>query len=95
VIAWLTDYVAVAARGSAPANTPSSVRPSAPSPECFARLAGLIFMPLVGAAIREYLAQATRRAVGIATWLRHTAGTVVKVAVVFLMVRFRRGAANR
>jgi uncharacterized protein YqgC (DUF456 family) len=55
----------------------------------FTGLVGLIFMPLVGAAVGEYLAQRDLiRAgrVGFATWLGLLAGTVLKVAVVFLMV---------
>jgi uncharacterized protein YqgC (DUF456 family) len=55
----------------------------------FTGLVGLIFMPLVGAAIGEYLAQkdALRAGrVGVATWLGMLAGTVAKVAIVFLMV---------
>ena len=55
----------------------------------FTGLVGLIFMPLVGAAIGEYLAQrnALRAGrVGVATWLGMLAGTAAKVAIVFLMV---------
>jgi uncharacterized protein YqgC (DUF456 family) len=55
----------------------------------FTGLWGLLFMPLVGAAIGEYLARkdALRAGkVGIATWLGMLVGTVVKVAIVFLMV---------
>lgn len=50
---------------------------------------GLVFMPLVGAAIGEFLAQkdALRAGrVGVATWLGMVVGTVVKVAIVFVMV---------
>jgi uncharacterized protein YqgC (DUF456 family) len=61
----------------------------------FTGLVGLIFMPLVGAAIGEYLARkdawhASR--VGVATWLGMLVGTVAKVAIVFLMVGVFVGA---
>jgi uncharacterized protein len=50
---------------------------------------GLVFMPLVGAALGEYIAQRDlRRAgkVGLATWLGLLLGTAAKVAIVFAMV---------
>jgi len=50
---------------------------------------GLLFMPLVGAAIGEYSAQRDlRRAgkVGVATWIGLLLGTAVKIAIVFAMV---------
>ncbi len=55
----------------------------------FTGLVGLVFMPLAGAAIGEYLAQRDlRRAgkVGIATWVGLLIGTAVKVAIVFTMI---------
>ncbi len=55
----------------------------------FTGLWGLLFMPLVGAAIGEYLAhQDALRAgkVGIATWFGLLIGTAVKIAVAFTMV---------
>jgi uncharacterized protein len=55
----------------------------------FTGLVGLVFMPLAGAAIGQYIAQRDlRRAgtVGIATWLGLLVGTAVKVAIVFTMV---------
>ena len=50
---------------------------------------GLVFMPLVGAAIGEFIAQRNlRRAgkVGLATWVALLLGTAAKVAIVFAMV---------
>lgn len=50
---------------------------------------GLIFMPLLGAAIGEFIAQRDlRRAgtVGIATWLGLLVGTAAKIAIAFAMV---------
>jgi uncharacterized protein YqgC (DUF456 family) len=55
----------------------------------FTGLWGLLFMPLVGAAIGEYLAhQDALRAgkVGIATWFGLLIGTAVKIAVAFTMI---------
>jgi uncharacterized protein YqgC (DUF456 family) len=50
---------------------------------------GLLFLPLVGAAIGEYVAQRDLlRAgkVGVATWIGLLLGTAAKVAIVFAMV---------
>jgi uncharacterized protein YqgC (DUF456 family) len=55
----------------------------------FTGLWGLVFMPLVGAAIGEYLAQrdALRAGkVGVATWAGLLVGTAVKIAIAFTMV---------
>ena len=91
VIAWLTDYVAAAAGAKQVGASKYAIIGAAIGTVAgvFTGLVGLIFMPLVGAAIGEFLAQrdALRAGrVGIATWLGMLAGTVVKVAVVFLMV---------
>ena len=50
---------------------------------------GLLFMPLVGAAIGEFIAHrdALRAGkVGVATWIGLLVGTVVKLAVAFTMI---------
>jgi uncharacterized protein YqgC (DUF456 family) len=91
VIAWVTDYVAAAAGAKKAGASKHAIVGAAVGTVAgiFTGLVGLIFMPLVGAAIGEYLAQkdALRAGrVGVATWLGMLAGTVVKVAVVFLMV---------
>lgn len=55
----------------------------------FTGLVGLVLMPLVGAAIGEFIARRdTLRAgrVGLATWLGLLAATVAKLAIVFTMV---------
>lgn len=55
----------------------------------FTGFIGLLFMPLVGAAIGEYLAQrdALRAGqIGVATWIGLLVGTVLKLAIVFTMV---------
>ena len=55
----------------------------------FTGFIGLLFMPLVGAALGEYLADrdAARAAhVGISTWVGLLVGTVAKVVITFVMV---------
>ena len=55
----------------------------------FTGLIGLLFMPLLGAAAGQYLAQrdAARAAqVGLSTWVGLLIGTVAKVVISFVMV---------
>jgi hypothetical protein len=55
----------------------------------FTGLWGLIFMPLVGAAIGEYMVlRDLQRAgqVGVATWVGLLLGTAVKIAIAFTML---------
>lgn len=55
----------------------------------FAGLIGIIFFPLIGAAVGEFLAHrdALRAGqVGAATWIGLLIGTVLKLAIVFAMV---------
>ena len=55
----------------------------------FTGLVGLLFMPLAGAAIGEYIARRDlRRAgtAGVATWIGLLLGTAAKVAIVFAML---------
>ncbi len=55
----------------------------------FTGLWGLVFMPLAGAAIGEFIAHrdALRAGrVGVATWIGMLAGAVAKLAIVFTMV---------
>ena len=52
-------------------------------------LVGVLFMPLVGAAVGEYLAQKDHQRavkVGVATWLGIMAGLVAKVVIAFMMI---------
>lgn len=56
---------------------------------------GLLFMPLIGAAVGEFIArQDLLRAgqVGVATWLGMLVGTVVKLAIVAMMIGIFLGA---
>ena len=55
----------------------------------FSGLWGLLFMPLVGAAIGQYLYDRDlirARNVGIATWLGMVIGMLIKIAITFLMI---------
>lgn len=90
-IAWAVDYFA----GPAGAKKAGASRLAVAGAfigtlaGIFTGLWGLLFMPLVGAAIGEFIAQRDlRRAgnVGIATWIGLLVGAAVKVAIVFAMI---------
>lgn len=90
-LAWAVDYFAAAA-GAKRAGASRLALIGAlvgTLAGIFTGLWGLVFMPLVGAALGEFIAQRDlRRAgkVGIATWLGLLLGTAAKVAIVFAMV---------
>jgi uncharacterized protein YqgC (DUF456 family) len=91
LLAWAIDYVAALAGAKKAGASRQALIGAALGTVAgvFTGLVGLVFLPLVGAAVGEYLAQRELlRAgrVGIATWLGMLAGTVLKLAVVFLMV---------
>ena len=91
VIAWAVDYfAAIAGAKKAGASVLALVGAAIGTLAGISTgLWGLLFMPLAGAAIGEYIAQRDlRRAgrVGVATWLGLLLGTAIKVAVVFAMV---------
>ena len=91
VLAWVIDYVAALAGAKRAGASRQALIGAAIGTVAgvFTGFVGLVFLPLVGAAVGEYLAQRELlRAgrVGIATWLGMLIGTVLKVAVVFLMV---------
>lgn len=55
----------------------------------FMGLVGVLFMPLIGAAVGEYLArrdQSRAVKVGVATWIGIMVGLVAKVVLAFIMV---------
>ena len=91
VMAWAVDYVAAAmgakhAGASRLAIIGASIGTLA---GILSGLWGLLFMPLVGAAIGEYVAQRDALhagKVGIATWVGLLLGSVAKVAIVLTMV---------
>ncbi|MFO1303122.1 MAG: DUF456 family protein [Burkholderiales bacterium] len=90
-IAWAVDYFAAAAGAKKVGASKLAVIGAMIGTVAgiFTGFVGLLFMPLVGAAIGEFIAQRDlRRAgtVGIATWLGLLVGTAVKVAIVFAMI---------
>ena len=55
----------------------------------FMGLVGVLFMPLVGAAAGEYLAQKDQKravTVGVSTWIGIMVGLIAKVVLAFIMV---------
>jgi uncharacterized protein YqgC (DUF456 family) len=91
VISWIVDYLSGLLGAKKVGATRQAVIGAAIGTllGIFTGLWGLIFMPLVGAAIGEYLAiRDTARAgrVGVATWIGMMIGAVVKIAITFLMI---------
>jgi hypothetical protein len=91
VVAWAVDYFAAMAGAKKAGASRLALVGAALGTilGVFTGLWGLLFMPLVGAAIGEFVAQRDlRRAgeVGMATWVGLLVGTAVKVAIVFAMV---------
>jgi len=90
-LAWIVDYAA-AAMGAKRAGASRYAIIGATVGTLlgiFTGLWGLLFMPLVGAAIGEFIAQRdVRKAgkVGIATWIGLLLGTAIKIAIVFTMI---------
>ena len=91
LLAWATDYAAAMlgakrAGASRLAEIGAAIGTVA---GVFTGLVGLIFMPLVGAAIGELIAvrNAARAAhVGVSTWIGLLLGTLAKVVLTFMMV---------
>ncbi len=91
VIGVAIDYVAAAASARRAGASRQGVIGAAVGTVVgiFTGLWGLVFMPLVGAAIGEFIAQrdALRAGkVGIATWLGLLVGTAAKIAIAFTMI---------
>jgi len=90
-VAWVVDYLAAAAGAKHAGASKLAIIGAGVGTLAgiFSGLWGLLFMPLAGAAIGEFVAQRdVRRAgkVGFATWIGLLLGTAVKVALVFAMV---------
>jgi len=90
-ISWAVDYFAAAAGAKRAGASKLAIAGAFIGTllGIFTGLWGLLFMPLVGAAVGEFIAQRdVLRAgrVGIATWLGLLVGTAVKVAIVFAMI---------
>jgi uncharacterized protein YqgC (DUF456 family) len=91
VVAWGIDYFAAVAGAKKAGASRLAVVGAAVGTLAgiFSGLWGLLFMPLAGAAIGEFIAQRdVRRAgeVGLFTWIGMLIGTAVKLAIVFAMV---------
>lgn len=91
ILAWAVDFVAAALGAKRAGASPQALAGAALGTLAgvFTGLWGLLFMPLVGAAIGEFLARrdlARAGRVGIATWLGVLLGTAAKVAIVFAMI---------
>jgi len=91
VIAWATDFFAALLGARRVGASKLAVLGAAIGTfvGIFTGFVGLIFMPLLGAMIGEWIAERdTLRAgrVGIATWLGMLIGTVVKLVLSFLMI---------
>lgn len=91
VLAFIVEYVAAAAGAKRAGASKLAIIGAAIGTVAgvFTGLVGLLFLPLLGAALGEYVAQRNlKRAgkVGVATWLGYVLGTAAKVAIVFTMV---------
>jgi hypothetical protein len=90
-LAWATDFVAAAMGAKRVGASRYAIVGAALGTLAgiFTGFVGLLFMPLVGAAIGEFVALrdvARAGRVGLATWIGLLVGTAVKVAIVFAMV---------
>ena len=90
-IAWAVDYLAAVAGAKRAGASKLALIGAAIGTLAgiFTGFLGLLFMPLVGAAIGEFIAQRDllrAGTVGVATWIGLLIGTAVKVAIVFAMV---------
>ncbi len=91
VIAWVIDYVAgvFGAKKAGASGLAIAGAAIGTIAGIFTGLWGLLFMPLVGAAIGEFIARKdawNAGKVGVATWVGMLVGTIAKVAIVFLML---------
>jgi len=91
VVSWIVDYVSGLLGAKKVGATREAVIGAAIGTVLgiFTGLWGLLFMPLVGAAIGEYLAirdHVRAGRVGIATWIGMMVGAVAKIAITFLMI---------
>ncbi|MCC7328296.1 MAG: DUF456 domain-containing protein [Burkholderiales bacterium] len=91
LVAWVVDYLAAMAGAKKAGASKLAIVGAAIGTVAgiFTGFVGLLFLPLAGAAIGEFIAQrdALRAGrVGVATWLGLLVGTAVKVAIAFAMV---------
>jgi uncharacterized protein len=91
VIAWVTDYAATVLGAKRAGASKLALLGAAIGTVAglLMGLVGVLFMPLVGAALGQYLSEknsSNAAKVGIATWIGLLVGTVVKLAIVFAMI---------
>jgi uncharacterized protein len=91
LLAWAVDFGAAALGAKRAGASPLALAGAALGTLAgvFTGLWGLLFMPLVGAAIGEFVARrdvVRAGRVGVATWLGVLLGTAAKVAIVFAMI---------
>jgi len=91
VISWVLDYVAglMGAKRAGASKQALIGAAIGTVAGLFLGFVGVLFMPLVGAAVGEYLAQRDQQRamrVGIATWLGILVGMAAKVGIAFVMV---------
>jgi len=91
VLSWALDYAAgMMGAGKAGASRQAIIGAAIGTVVgIFAGFIGVLFLPLVGAAIGEYLARKDQRRamhVGVATWLGILVGLVAKVVLAFVMI---------
>lgn len=91
VASWIVDYVSGLLGAKKVGATREAVIGAAIGTVLgiFTGLWGLVFMPLVGAALGEYLAirdHVRAGRVGVATWIGMMIGAVAKIAITFLMI---------
>ena len=91
LLAFAADYVAAALGAKKAGSSRLAIAGAALGTVAgvFTGFVGLLFLPLAGAALGQYVAQrdvVRAGKVGIATWLGLLVGTAVKVALVFMMV---------
>ena len=91
VVAWVTDYLAGLVGAQRVGASREAIVGGAIGTVAgiFFGLFGLVFFPLIGAAVGEYMAISDlRRAgnVGLATWIGMLVGVVVKLALTFLSI---------
>lgn len=96
-IAWMLDYAAgmMGARKAGASRQALIGAAIGTVVGLFAGFIGVLFLPLVGAAIGEYLARKDEMhavKVGVATWLGIMAGMIAKVVISFVMIGIFLGA---
>ena len=91
VLAWLMDYVAALLGAKRAGASRQAIVGAAIGTVAgvFTGLVGVLFMPLVGAAVGEFIARrhhGNAIRVGIATWLGLMAGMLAKFVLAFMMI---------